>query len=257
MGIPGGSLQDREAGPSLPRDRERELTAGVRISDWPAGERPRELLEKSGTRSLSEAHLLAVILRTGAPGGRSSALDLGRGLLSRYGGLEGLDMASVAELKRLAGIGLAKAASIKAAFELGRRLSSGEISRPRRFRDSRGVAAYFRPQLLNLRKEIFVTVLLNGRHELIRETTVSEGCLTSSIVHPREAFRAAVREAAAAVLFVHNHPSGDPTPSVEDRRLTERLVEAGKILGIRVLDHVVVARRGYVSLLEDGTAGSA
>jgi DNA repair protein RadC len=166
-------------------------------------------------------------------------------------------MASVAELKSLAGIGLAKAASIKAAFELGRRLSSGDISRPHRFQDSRGVAAYFRPQLLNLRKEIFVTVLLNGRHELIRETTVSEGCLTSSIVHPREAFRAAVRESAAAVLFVHNHPSGDPTPSVEDRRLTERLVEAGKILGIRVLDHVVVARRGYASLLEEGAAGSA
>lgn len=254
METPGRDSQ--AAGPFIPPGADGRRIGG-RISDWPPGERPRELLEKKGAPSLSEAHLLAVILRTGAPGGRSTALDLGRELIHRYGGLEGLDLASVAELKNLAGIGLAKAASLQAAFELGRRLSMGGTGRPRRFVDSSGVADYFRPRLLNLPKEIFITALLNGRHELMREITVSEGCLTSSIVHPREVFRSAVREAAAAVLFVHNHPSGDPTPSVEDRRLTERLIEAGRILGIRVLDHVVVARRGYVSLLEGGPAGSA
>lgn len=227
-----------------------------RVSDWPAGERPRELLERMGAPQLSDAHLLAVILRTGSPAPRSSSLETGRSLLSLYRGLAGLDRASVGELRARPGIGLAKAASIKAAFELGRRLSTVESGRPPRFTNSREVAAYFRPLLQNHAREMFVAALLNGRHELIREVTVSVGCLTSSIVHPREVFRRAVREAAAAVLFVHNHPSGDPTPSDEDRRLTERLVEAGRILGIRVLDHVVVARRGHVSLMEGGAGGS-
>jgi len=229
---------------------------GGKINHWPPGERPRELLERMGAATLSEAHLLAVVLRTGGAG-RATALDVGRELLREYRGLSGLDRATVAELKGIPGIGLAKAASIKASFELGLRLASAAGEPPRRFSASREVADYFRPRLLNLPKEVFITALLNGRNELVREVTVSVGCLTSSIVHPREVFHAAVRESAAAVLFVHNHPSGDPTPSGEDHRLTERLVEAGRILGIRVLDHVIVARRGYVSLLEGGAAGSA
>jgi DNA repair protein RadC len=225
------------------------VTSG-RISEWPAGERPREILERQGATVLSEAQLLSVILRTGCTRPPASALALGRNLLQRYPSVADIDRATFFELTEVSGIGHAKAASIKASLEFGRRLLSGKrISQPR-FGNSRDVARYFRPMLLNLMKEVFIVALVNGRHELIREITVSVGCLTSSIVHPREAFQPAVRDGAAAVLFVHNHPSGDPTPSSEDRRLTERLVEAGSILGIKVLDHVIVASGGFVSLLD-------
>jgi DNA repair protein RadC len=198
--------------------------------------------------SLSEAQLLEAILGAVASGASGSAP--GKDLLRRYPSLDALDRASGAELRAVRGIGRARAACIKAAFEIGRRLVAGRDGGAVRFTNSSEVAGYFRPFLLNRRREVFIAALLNGRHELMREVTVSVGCLTSSIVHPREVFSPAVRESAAAVLFVHNHPSGDPSPSEEDRRLTERLVEAGRILGIKVLDHVVVARRGYVSLLE-------
>jgi DNA repair protein RadC len=172
--------------------------------------------------------------------------------VTEYPELSDLDRATVTELKRVRGIGSAKAARVKASLEIGRRLIARRSSRKPAFRSSCDVARYFRPMMINLSKEIFVIALVNGRHELIREVTVSVGCLTSSIVHPREVFQPAVRDGAASVLFVHNHPSGDPTPSGEDRRLTERLVEAGRILGIQVLDHVVVARHGYVSLMSEG-----
>jgi DNA repair protein RadC len=198
--------------------------------------------------SLSEAQLLEAVL--GAAGSGSSGSSPGKDLLRRYPSLNALDRASAAELRAVRGIGKARAAGIKAAFEIGRRLVAGRGEGGIRFTNSSEVAGYFRPFLLNRRREIFIAALLNSRHELIREVTVSVGCLTSSIVHPREVFSPAVRESAAAVLFVHNHPSGDPSPSEEDRRLTERLVEAGRILGIKVLDHVVVARGGFVSLLE-------
>jgi DNA repair protein RadC len=198
--------------------------------------------------SLSEAQLLEAVL--GAAGSGFSGSSPGKDLLRRYPSLNALDRASAAELRAVRGIGKARAAGIKAAFEIGRRLVAGRGEGGIRFTNSSEVAGYFRPFLLNRRREIFIAVLLNSRHELIREVTVSVGCLTSSIVHPREVFSHAVRESAAAVLFVHNHPSGDPSPSEEDRRLTERLVEAGRILGIKVLDHVVVARGGFVSLLE-------
>jgi DNA repair protein RadC len=221
-----------------------------RISEWPVGERPREILERKGAAALSDAQLLSVILRTGCTRPPASALSLGRSLLRDYPSVADIDRATFFELTEVGGIGHAKAASIKASLEFGRRLLSGKGSSPPRFGNSRDVARYFRPTLLNLMKEVFIAALVNGRHELIREITVSVGCLTSSIVHPREVFQPAVREGAAAVLFVHNHPSGDPTPSGEDRMLTERLVEAGKILGIKVLDHVIVARGGFVSLLD-------
>jgi DNA repair protein RadC len=227
------------------------VTSG-RISEWPAGERPREILEQHGAAYLSDAQLLSVILRTGRTRPPASALELGRSLLRHYPSVADIDRATFFELTEVSGIGHAKAAGIKASLEFGRRLLSGKRSIQPRFGNSRDVARYFRPILLNLMKEVFITALVNGRHELIREITVSVGCLTSSIVHPREVFQPAVRDGAAAVLFVHNHPSGDPTPSGEDRRLTERLVEAGSILGIKVLDHVIVASGGFFSLLESG-----
>lgn len=202
---------------------------------------PRVTLERAGEAGLSDFQLVALVAGTDR-----ATEDLRR----RYGGIAGLDRATLAELKGVRGIGAARASALKAAFELGRRLVAGQRVRRQRFRSSREVACHFRPFLMNIQKEVFLAVLLNGRNELIREVTVSVGCLTSSIVHPREVFAPAVRESAAAVLFVHNHPSGDPSPSAEDRKLTERLVEAGRILGIKVLDHVIVAAGGYASLFE-------
>ncbi len=211
---------------------------------------PRELLARGGAAALSDAQLVALLLRTGVPGPGTSALEIGSGLLASHGSVAGLDRASFRELCAERGLGPAKAASLKAALELGRRLLAGAGTPRARLSSSREVADLFTPRLFNLRREVFLAVLLNARHEVIRETTVSVGCLTGSLVHPREVFQPAVRDSAAAVILVHNHPSGDPTPSPEDVQLTERLVEAGRILGIRVLDHVVVAQGGYASLMD-------
>ena len=210
----------------------------------------RELLARSGAEALSDAQLIALLLRTGAAGPGGSAVDVGAGLLAAHGSVAGLDRATLRELCGARGLGPAKAASLKAALELGRRLMAGP-GRPRvRLSSSREVAEAFTPRLFNLPREVFIAVLLNARNEVIREITVAVGCLTGSLVHPREVFQPAVRDSAAAVILVHNHPSGDPTPSPEDVQLTERLVEAGRILGIRVLDHVVVAHGGYASLMD-------
>lgn len=210
-------------------------------------------MERLGEAALTESQLLALLIPGSCRAG-SRAQEGGKELLRAYPSLAEIDRASLGEVRRLRGVGPVTAARVKASFELGRRLVAGRGDRSVRFGSSREVAGYFRPFLLNRRREVFVVALLNGRHQLMREITVSVGCLTSSIVHPREVFGPAVRAAAAAVLFVHNHPSGDPTPSEEDRRLTERLVDAGNLLGIKVLDHVVVARGGFVSLL-DGRPG--
>lgn len=213
-------------------------------------ESPREALARDGAAALSDAQVLALVLRTGARGRGASALDVAAGLLERHGGIAGLDRATFRELCAARGLGTAKAAGLMAALELGRRLVAGDVRRRVRLSSSRDVAGFFTPRLFNLPREIFIAVLLNARNEVIREITVAVGCLTGSLVHPRELFQPAVRDSAAAVILVHNHPSGDPTPSPEDVQLTERLVEAGRILGIRVLDHVVVAQGGYASLME-------
>lgn len=208
----------------------------------------RDLLARDAVEAVSDAGLVALLLRAGAH--KSSADDVAGLLLASHGSLAGLDRASLRELCRTRGLGPAKAASLKAAFELGRRLVAGDGRRRVRLTSSREVAGHFTPRLFNLPREVFIAVLLNARNESIREITVAIGCLTGSLVHPREVFQPAVRDSAAAVILVHNHPSGDPTPSPEDVQLTERLVEAGRILGIRVLDHVVVAQGGYASLME-------
>ena len=206
----------------------------------------REIVAREGADRLADAELVALLLG-GRPGAGAGAA--GRRILGRFDTLAEVDRASFRELCGTHGVGPARAAALKAALEVGRRLAAG--GRPRtRFSSSRDVAAHFGPRLGNLPREVFIAVLLTARHEVIREVTVSIGCLTGSLVHPREVFQPAVRDAAAAVILVHNHPSGDPTPSPEDAQLTERLAEAGRLLGIRVVDHVVVARGGYASLME-------
>ena len=213
-------------------------------------DRPRERLDAVGSEALSDAELVALLLRTGGRGADAHAVAAR--LLERPGGLLGLARASRRELAAVPGVGPAKQATLRAAFELGRRLAAGRLAPGASLRGPADVFRHFHPTLRDAPHERFLVLLLDGRHRLLRHELVSQGTLTASLVHPREVFRPALRESAAALLLVHNHPSGDPTPSAEDREVTARLVRAGELLGIPVLDHVVVAERGWTSLRESG-----
>jgi DNA repair protein RadC len=213
-------------------------------------DRPRERLESLGAEALSDVELLALLLRTGDR--QADALGVARDLLARTGGLHGLARAEPHALVGARGIGPAKSATLRAALELGRRLAAGRLRPGSPIRSAEDVHRHLHPRLRHLPHELFLVLLLDGRHRLIRHEVVSQGTLTASLVHPREVFRPALREPAAALVLVHNHPSGDPTPSAEDREVTQRLARAGEILGVRVLDHVVVAERGYCSMREEG-----
>jgi DNA repair protein RadC len=226
-----------------------------RIKDWPEAERPREKLLARGAETLSDAELLALVLRTGDAASGSSALDQARRLLGRFGSLRGVAGATAAELQQLPGIGPAKAAELLAVFQLARRFA-GEGLRPgERFTTSAEVFRHFHERLRDRKQEVFLALLLDGKNRVIREVQVSSGSLTASIVHPREVFAPVVRESAAAVLFVHNHPSGDPTPSREDLEITARLRQVGELMGVRVLDHVIIGSGEYVSLADRGLLG--
>lgn len=219
-------------------------------ANLPSIDRPRERLNAVGASVLSDAELLALLLRTGGRG--VDALATATSLLEAHGGLHGLSRAGGSELAAAAGIGPAKSATICAALELGRRLATRRLHPGAAIGGPADVFAHFHPHLRHAPQERFIALLLDGRHRVLREETISQGTLTASLVHPREVFRSALRESAAALILVHNHPSGDPTPSAEDREVTGRLVRAGELLGVRVMDHVVVAERGYRSLREEG-----
>jgi DNA repair protein RadC len=173
-------------------------------------------------------------------------------ILDRLGDIAGLARCGIEELCAIPGVGEAKAAQLKAALELGKRALAAPLTKGTKVTSSRDLFTHYHPTLRDLRHEIFKVVLLDAKHAIMRDATVSEGSLTLSIVHPREVFTLAVRESAAAVIFLHNHPSGDPTPSQEDRVLTARLVSAGEVLGIRVLDHLVIGDGRYVSFADQG-----
>ena len=223
---------------------------GQGIAQWPETERPRERLLTQGPQTLTNAQLLAILLRVGRHG--SSAVQVGMEVLDRLGGVAGLAQCGIEELCAVPGVGEAKAAQLKAALELGKRALAGPLTKGAKITSSRDLFTHYHPTLRDLRHEVFKVILLDAKHAIMRDATVSEGSLTLSIVHPREVFTLAVRESAAAVIFLHNHPSGDPTPSQEDRVLTARLVSAGKVLGIRVLDHLVVGDGCYISFADQG-----
>jgi DNA repair protein RadC len=219
------------------------------IKQWPAGERPREKLLNDGASSLSEAELLAIILRAGARG--VTAIDLAKKLLSDGRTLRDLAGLSVSDLQHL-GIGKVRAASVVAAFELARRLPASSGAERPAFHAPEDVTRIFLPKLRDLRHEEFWVLLLTTSNQLIRDIRVTSGTLNSSLVHPRECFSDALKERAASVIFIHNHPSGNPEPSSEDLAITKQLCEAGKILGIPVYDHVVVAGAQFVSFAQRG-----
>jgi DNA repair protein RadC len=221
------------------------------IRELPASERPRERLISLGASALSSAELLAVLLGTGTANG--SALQVGQLLLAgAEGSLRRMAMQPVATLTKTSGVGRARAVTIHAALELGRRLAAETRDDGAPIRSPRDVARLFAPRLEDLPVEEFHVAILDAQHRLERDVTITRGLLTSSLVHPREVFREAIAERAAALILVHNHPSGDPTPSADDRLVTEQLVAAGKLLDIPVHDHIIIGRGRYTSFAEAG-----
>ena len=209
----------------------------------------RERFWTFGEEACTDAELLDLLFATSGENGCGAR---GEEVVAVFGGLRNLTRAPAGEIRATAGLGERRATALAAAFAIGRRVARMEWVRAEPVRCGREVFEFFRPRLRGLRKETFYALLLDGKNRLLREERVSEGTLTSSLVHPREVFAPAVRESAAALIVVHNHPSGDPTPSPEDREVTRRLRAAGEIVGIRVLDHVVVGEEAYVSFLEKG-----
>lgn len=221
------------------------------IRELPPSERPRERLKSLGAQTLSVAELLAIVIGSGA-GGRS-ALDVGRLILARSeGSLRRLAAQPVAALTVMRGVGPARAVAIHAALELGRRMAAEHRDEGAPMRSPRDVFAAFVNRLQDLPVEEFHVAVLDAQHRLERDITVTRGILNSSLVHPREVFREAIAERAAAIILVHNHPSGDPTPSADDRLVTDQLVAAGRLLDIPVHDHVIVGRGRYTSFAEAG-----
>ncbi len=210
----------------------------------------RDRLLRFGTEALSPSELLGLVLRERHP--EAEAVGVAQRILERFGSLRGIASRTVAELSMVPGVGPARAARIRAAFGLVRVLGEETLPRGTRIRSSRDIFERFHPELRDRKREVFISVLLDGKNRVLCEDRVSVGSLTASIVHPREVFAVAIRESADAIVFVHNHPSGDPTPSMEDVEITNRLVEVSRLVGIRVLDHVVVGDGCYVSFHERG-----
>ncbi|WP_216828803.1 RadC family protein [Alkalihalobacterium elongatum] len=220
------------------------------IRDVPSHERPRERLLAEGARFLSNQELLAIILRTGSK--EESVLQLAQRVLQKFDGLTMLREATVEELQEIKGIGEAKAVEVCAVLELGRRITSLKLDDRYVIRSPEDVSRYVMEDMRSLTQEHFVCLYLNTKNHVLHRETIFIGSLNASIVHPREVFKEALRRSAASFICLHNHPSGDPTPSREDIEVTKRLSECGKIIGIELLDHVIIGDRTYISLKEKG-----
>src|SRR5882724_1065520 len=226
------------------------------IREMPEGERPRERLKLRGAAALTEAELVAILLRTGMKG--ISVVELSQQILREFGSLEGLARTPLEVIAKIKGVGETKAIQLKAAFELARRLSDSSRGKQRIVSSPEDAAAMMREDMRSLDREEFRVLLLNTKNGLIKKCEVSRGSLNASIVEPREVFKDAIGASAASMILVHNHPSGDPTPSSEDISVTKRLVKAGELLNIAVLDHIILGHRttkhdqDFVSLKELG-----
>ena len=218
----------------------------MKIREMIKEERPREKMVMYGRQTLTNSELLAILIKTGTE--KRGVLDIADDIIHKSGGIRMLTEYSLEELSAFEGIGRAKACVILAAVELGSRLSASCIHSYGRIKSAEDVAAVFTEKLRYMKKEIFEALLIDAKGNIIASEVISIGDLTSSLVHPRETFQAAVKRGAAAVILVHNHPSGDAAPSDDDIKITKRLKEAGDILGISVLDHVIIGDSSYVSL---------
>lgn len=229
----------------------------VRVKDLPKALQPREKFDRLGSENLSESDLLALLLRTGTTG--LNVVELAETILLKYGSLSALSRASVGELQKIHGIGKEKAKILKAALEMGRRLVQENVGENPRIVTPEEAAAVLRERARSLDREVFWVLLLDMKNRLITPPCeVSKGTLNSSLVHPREIFKPAVQYSAANVILAHNHPSGDPSPSAQDIKVTRKLIEAGRTMEIKVLDHVIIGRKtregtdDFASLRESG-----
>ena len=224
------------------------------LHDLPKSERPRERLKKFGAESLSAQELLALILGRGVKG--ESVSMIAQKLLSCFGSLEGIMNASLEDLQSVKGLGLAKASQLKACFEIARRLfmksEPAEETRQKEITSAQEVYELIKSKISNYTKEHFVVLSFDIRNKFLGMDTVSVGILNENLMHPRETFDAAIRRHAAHIIISHNHPSDDPEPSEDDLEITKRLVESGKILGIEVIDHIVVTKKGFLSFKDKG-----
>lgn len=222
----------------------------TRIKEWPEAERPREKLLEQGAKSLSNAELLALLIESGTGG--ITAVDLAKRLLTEHRDLNMLASKGVEELIRMKGIGPARGARILAAFEIGRRAHAGRIEKRTKIGSPVDIVQHYLSKFGKLKREVFSVVLLDSGNRIIRDVTITQGTLNASVVHPREVFKAAVDHLAAGVVLLHNHPSGEPFPSEDDKYITSQLVEAGKMMGIPILDHIILADSQYFSFAKEG-----
>jgi len=220
------------------------------IKDWPEQDRPRERLIKFGADKLQDAELLAILLRTG--GGENTAFDLARKMLNHFGGFRGIDSRSVTELYEFDWIGPAKAAQIKSAIEIGKRMVAEKVKIKEKIESSEDVYRLVGAYMRDLNREEFKIILLSSRNNLILERTLFEGSLCESLVNTREIIKEALNHSAASIIFIHNHPSGDPSPSGEDKLITTRLVKTCELVGIKPYDHIIIGNDKYFSFAEQG-----
>lgn len=220
----------------------------MRLKDISLSNRPRERLVSHGVSSLSDAELLAIILVKGSF--NENVVDMCNRLISKYT-LDKLSNCCISELQEIKGIGLAKACQIISIFELSNRYKVSKIT-SRSIRSSKAVFDYLSPSMSPLQKEHFVVLLLDSKNKIIKKEIISIGTLNSTLIHPREIFRSAIRENANSIILAHNHPSGDPTPSDDDCKITSRLKEVGELLDIKVLDHVIIGGDKWYSFDDEG-----
>ncbi len=227
-----------------------DKTTSFTVHDLPMSERPRERLKRFGPEALSAQELLALIIGRGVS--KKSVMNIAQELLVKFGNIKAISEATIEELSQIKGIGFAKAAQIKACFELGKRQDLEPEIKDFDIKDPQSVVKAIRASIKDKAKEHFKLILLNTRNKIIGISTVSIGSLNASIVHPREVFKDAIMHNAYSVVLAHNHPSGDPEPSEDDLTITKRLTEAGKILGIEVIDHIIITKTGFFSFKEKG-----
>ena len=220
------------------------------VRDLPKSERPRERLIKFGPEALSAQELLALIIGRGIP--KKSVMNIAQELLARFGNIKSISQASIAALSEIKGVGLAKAAQLKACFELGKRQDLEPELKNYDIKNPQSVVKAIRASIKDKAKEHFKLILLDTRNKIIGISTISIGTLNASLVHPREIFKEAIIHNSASVVLAHNHPSGDPEPSEEDLTITKRLVDSGKILGIEVIDHIIIGKTNFSSFKERG-----
>jgi DNA repair protein RadC len=220
------------------------------IRDLPKPERPRERLKNFGPEALSAQELLALVIGRGIP--KKSVMNIAQELLAEFGSVKAISQATIEELSKIKGIGFAKAAQIKACFELGKRQDLEPEMKNFDIKDPQSIVKAIRASIKDKAKEHFKLILLNPRNKIIGISTVSVGTLNTSLAHPREIFKEAIIHNAMSVVLAHNHPSGDPEPSEDDLTITKRLTEAGKILGIEVVDHIIIGKNNFCSFKEKG-----